>query len=124
MSRLITTRNAEINKNTVLKISNRTGNKVNLGYGETDYEYGEIQELKVFARPISNAYEASAYGVNLATALKLSLTMAEMALFNEFTRIWIVSTPTGVKDNSEYSLSDYQPILTTGTIIIDRVDGN
>ena len=123
-NRVITTRNAEINKNTVLKISNRTGNKVDLGYGETEYEYGEIQELDVFAKPINNVYEASAYGVSITGGLKLSLTMQETLLFNEFTRIWINTTPSSDKDNPEYYVSSNQPVLTTGTVVIDKVDGN
>ncbi len=123
-NRIVTSRLAEINKNSILKISNRNGQVVDLGLGEREYKYSPIQELSVSSMPIRNSYEASAYGVSLLNGLKIFVAMKDISLFNEFTRIWINTQPNSQLDNPEYFVTSNQPALSQSMIIIDKVDGN
>ncbi len=117
-------RNAEINKNTIIKFANRTGNKLELSYGVECQEYGEVQTLKCCAMPIENAYQAQAYGVSLVGGKRLTLTAEQAKLFNEFTHIWIDKEPPLDKQSPEYKVKQVAITLNNGVVIIDKVEGN
>lgn len=122
MARLITARTAENNKNVTLRFSNRLSETSTLTpYGE-QFEYGEIEELDVCLVPIANSFEADAYGVNLVGSYKVSLTMEQVKMFNEFTHIWIKGLPDD-KVETEYVVKSIPTVINYGLMVISKKVG-
>lgn len=122
MSRLITARISENNKNATLRYSNRLSNiPKSTPYGE-QYEYGDIEELDVCLVPISTSYEADAYGVNLVGSFKVSLTMEQAKLFNEFTHIWVKGLPND-KCETEFVVKSVPTVINYGLMVISKKVG-
>jgi len=122
--RKVTMRTAELDKNTVLKISNRTGETQNLPYGSTIYSYGDIEEIDCCLLPLDSVYQAQAYGVTFIGTKKAVLTIEQGEKFNMFTHIWIDSTPDTDKQNSEYVVKYCKKVLTNYLLVISKVQGN
>lgn len=122
MSRLITARTAENNKNVTLLYSNRISDTPKFSpYGE-QYEYGEIEELNVCLVPLTNSFEADKYGVNLVGSFKVSLTMEQIKNFNEFTHIWIKGLP-NEKQETEFVVKKLPITINYGLMVIEKKVG-
>ena len=122
--RNVTARTAEINKNAVIKIANRTGEVIKLPYNVEQYIYGDIQAIECCLMPFDNAYQAQAYGVSLIGGKKVSLTVEQAKLFNEFTHIWVDKEPPTDKQYPEYKVRQISITLNNGVLILDKVEGN
>jgi len=119
-----TMRNAEINKTIALKYANRTGNITDLGFGVNQFEYGTVNEMNVCLLDFSDAFEAQAYGVNLTGGKKATLTFEQAIQINEFTHLWIETTPSTDKQNSEYKVVKTPQVINSGLLIIEKIHGN
>lgn len=120
--RVSTARNAENNKNVTLKYANRTSNEPSVSdYGDEYYTYEEPCCLEACVMPFKSSVEAKAYGVSLVGGRKITLTLEEGSLFNEFTHIWIEAEPS---DEGEYYVKNVIPALNSCLLIIERKDGH
>ena len=124
MSRLITTRNAENNKNTLLKFANRTEDDPDVTpYGEK-FTYSSADEINVCLLPFSTEAEAQDFGCDMIGGRKAIITVEEAENFNEFTHIWVDATPDEDLQNTEYIVKNVFINLTTAILIIDKKAGN
>ena len=110
------------NKTTTLFYSNRVS-ETETEWGSVVTTYGNICEMDVFMLPITNPYEAQAYGVEALTSAKVFLDKCECCEFNRLTNIWIHQIPSDGNALSEYKVVEILPHLNGVTMIIDKRAG-
>ena len=124
MSRLITTRTAENNKNTLLKFANRTNDApTSTPYGEK-FTYDKLEEIEVCLLPFNTEAEAQDFGCDMIGGRKATITVEGAKNFNEFTHIWVDATPDEDLQNTEYIVKNVFINLTTAILIINKKAGN
>lgn len=122
--RLCTARNAENNKNAVIKYANRVPGAATVSaYGDETYPYGEICHIEVCLMPFKTEAEARAYGVSLLGGRKATLTFEEGEQFNEFTHVWVDAEPDADKQNSEFIVKNIAKTLNSALLILEIKDG-
>ena len=122
--RLCTARNAENNKNTILRYANRASDEAIVTvYGDEYFEYGEVECLEVCLMPFKTEVEAKAYGVSLLGGRKATLTVEESKNFNEFTHIWVDTEPDNDLQNSEFIVKDISTTLNGSVLVLEKKDG-